>query len=381
MNYDMPEFFQRAAGRIGYVRERFEDQRIPNDPASVTIMPFFGDIRSLFVVSSLLLKRYREEMKGSKYFVLCSWPGCHTLFPYVDEYWTIPDDSQVRKLYHDADGFRNRSDLYTVNLRSLHEFFRDVADSRDLEPYYHQGITQGYWDRFRHVKRFLPMVPSSTLLGKEFNRELATKAGYKIFLFPSLEIQSWRHGRTKNIPVSREFWLELVQRLLEERYVPVLWKHPLGYDLSSDFSEDCVHLAEKDLSKVLATIRATGMVLDIFNGSSRLAIAARTPYLCCDERARYMAVKEFEIDDLCGPEVPRQYIFSFSTIIEGGGRALWSQNLFGNIATRLKEFLPELNRDTWPTTGESTDIVPYDTVRKRKAKSFGVKLLRVPKEG
>jgi len=380
VSHDIREFLQRAADRIGYVRERFEDQKVPGDPASLVVMPFFGDLRSTFVLSSLLLNRYREELKGSKYFILCSWPGFQTLFPYVDEYWSLADDSLLRRLNQQTDGLTNRADVFTVNLRSLNEYFRDVADVRDLELFYNGGITQGFWDRFRHVKRSLPLVASSTILGKDFNRELNTRPGYKVFLFPSLLIKSWRHGRTKSVPASREFWVALVRKLLDANIVPVIWKHPLGHDLSSAFSEDCVHTADRDVGKVLAAMRATGLVLDVFNGSSRLAIAARTPYLCCDERSRYVGVKEWEVDDLCGPEVPRQYIFSFSTIIESGGPASWGPNLFSNILIRLKEFLPELNRDTWPPTGESTEIVPYDTVRKRKAKTIGAKLLKIPRD-
>ncbi len=102
--------------------------------------------------------------------------------------------------------------------------------------------------------------------------------------------------------------------------------------------------------------------------------------MAIDERARYAALKEYEIDDLCGQRVPKQYIFSFPTIIDGGNTNTWDFNIVNSIIARLNSFLPELNRDDWPTTGESTEIVPYESVRKKKHKKMGTRLLKVPRD-
>ena len=83
------DFLSRASDRNGFIRERFEERKIPTDHSSLIIMPFFGDLRSSCILSSLLLQRYREETKGSKYFIFASWPGFQGLYPYVDEYWAI----------------------------------------------------------------------------------------------------------------------------------------------------------------------------------------------------------------------------------------------------------------------------------------------------
>src|SRR5262245_17371709 len=117
---DVKDFLRRTADRNGFLRERYEDAKVPGDPDGLAIMPFFGDWRSTFVLSSLLLKRYKEELKGSKYFILLSWPGFASLFPYVDEYWTVGED-QFKKLYSNTDSMENRSDQGVVHLRNLHE--------------------------------------------------------------------------------------------------------------------------------------------------------------------------------------------------------------------------------------------------------------------
>src|SRR5581483_5666112 len=146
------------------------------------------------------------------------------------------------------------------------------------------------------------------------------------------------------------------------------------HDVSADFTDKCVYTEEKDFGKVLSVMRATGCVLDLFTGISRYALAARCPFLAVDERARYAALREYEVDDLCGLSLPKQYIFSFPTIIEGGGPGTWDFNIIDNIMARLGKFLPELNRDDWPSTGETTEIVPYETVRRKKSKRIGTKL-------
>lgn len=374
------EFLKRASERNGFVRDRFEERKIPTDHSNIVVMPFFGDYRGMFILSSLLLHRYREEVKASKYFILASWPGFQSLFPYVDEYWSIADEPQIKRFFEQADGLQNRSELSTIYFRNLNEFFRDVVDWREFIPYYNGGIQQDFWEKFKVVKRFLPLVPSAGVLGKDFSRELVTRSGYKVLIHPSLFVKRWQNGRTKSIRTTKEFWLELVDMLLSEGFVPVVWQSHVTFDLSSERTEKCLYVGDRDISKVLAAMRATGCVLDTFNGISRLAIAARSPFLALDERSRYSGLKEYEIDDLCSPAIPKEYIFTFSTIITDGTVYSWKHDLFQNIAKRLNRFLPELNRDAWPSTAESREVVLYETVRKLNTKKLGTRLLKITRD-
>lgn len=378
---DIRDFIQGAADRTGFIRERFDDKSTPKDLGEITVMPIFPDIRHACVLSQILLNRYRSEMKGSRYFIACGWPGHQGLYPGVDEYWSLRDGADLVGFYGECDGLWNRSNQHTLIMRNLIENFRDVVDVRDLEPYYHNGITQSFWDTFRHVKRYRPMIPSSALLGKDFNRDLAMKAGFKVFVWPARYLHTWKNGRLRLERTNREFWGALVKRLLDEKIVPVLWRTPLSYDLSSDFLDQCVYLNEVDILRAASAMRAVGCVLDVFSGVSRLAAMARVPFLCCDERQRHMNVKEYELDDLLGRDVPKQYIFTFSTIINGGAsQDVWDSNLFNNMCGRLHAMLPALDRDKWPTTSESTDIIPYELVRNYNIKKLGVRLLKITRD-
>ena len=139
------DFLKRAADRNGFSRERFEERKIPTDHNNLIVMPFFGDLRSMVVMSSLLLHRYRQEVKNSKYFILASWPGFQGLFPYVDEYWSTNDEAHLKRFYEQSEGLRNKSDMTTIYLRNLNEFFREVFDCNEIAPYYQNGFTNKFF--------------------------------------------------------------------------------------------------------------------------------------------------------------------------------------------------------------------------------------------
>lgn len=375
------DFLNRSSERNGFSRDKYEERKLPTDYTDLVIMPFFGDLRSMVVMSSLLLQRYRQEIKNSKYFIFASWPGFQGLFPYVDEYWSLNDEAILKKFYEQSTGSENKSEFSTIYRRNLNEFFRDVIDSKEIDLFYKDGFQNEFFDTFKTVNRFLPFVPSSAILGKEFNKELSTRPGYKIFIHPSIFAKQWFMGRSKNIVAKKEFWIGLVETLLKNGFMPVIWQNYLSYDISQDFSGQCLFIQESDMINVLSVMRATGCVLDVFNNISRLAILARCPYLCVDERSRYYNLKEYEIDCLCGTKIPKDYIFTFSTIITEGNLYSWEHDLFNSILVRLNKFLPELNRDEWAGTAESTETVSYmKNVKVPKHKKMGMKFLKVNRD-
>jgi hypothetical protein len=379
---DIAGLITKAAEKTGFQRDFFNVDNIPTDAANITIAPFFGDIRSTFILSSLLLHRYKEQDKPSKYHILCGWPGFSCLFPYVDEYWSIQNDNNIKKLYPFVNEFGNKSELVSQYYRNLNQyFFEDVVPTdTQFGQYYNKGLTDLFWSKYRQVKRFLPSVPSSALLPKEFNREFMEKGGYKVFIYPTIYINNWHNNHCRLIQAPRDFWVALINRLLKEGFMPVVCKSFGTYDLSAEFNRSCIYFSDTDMSKVLTVMRMTGCVLDLFSGISRLALAARTPFVYVDERARYIGAKEYEIDDLCGINIPKKYIFSFSTIIDGGTVASWDFDIFNSIIIKLQDFLPTVDKERLPPTGQSLDVVSYDLVRNKKLTRIGTRLLKMPKD-
>ena len=378
---DVTAVLKRAAEKSGFIRTRFSDDKLPNTPSDICVMWFFGDMRSACILSSMLLKRYREQLRGSKYFILCTWPGYESMFPYVDEYWSVKDDGELASLYRGACGFSNDHPKVSAHVRQLNYFFEDVVGPDVLEPYYKDGLQQVFWDRLKHVKLFLPSIASIAIMGQGFSKELSSHNKPKVLIYPVRWAQRWFHGKVEWMPVEMMFWQGFVNRLLEADLIPVIYHNFITHDLSQEFLGKCPCTAEKDVAKVLAVMRHVDCVVDVFSGISRLAIAARSPFIYCDERPRYVGLKEYEIDGLCCEKsLPREYIFNFATILRTGSEHLWDVNLFDNIITRCRKVIDDTDRDLLPATSEVNKIVSYADVKRTKMHRLGTKFINVEKD-
>lgn len=377
--YNPQDIIKRCSEKLNLKRVVYNDKKIPTSIDNVVIFPFFGDMRSSFVLSSILLRRIKEELKGSKYLILLSWPGHQGLYPYVDEYWTIEDEGVLDKLRFEINGFQNFSSYYTLLSRSLNEYFFEIFTCKDLLPYYDNGLTKEFFERFKHIKVSLPAINSGAFLGIDFARHIASK-DLKFFMYPSKYIYTWKMGKVEKLSTSKDFWIAFVGKMIYDGFYPVIYRDIFCHDLSTELSEDCLHIWENDISKVLTAMRTVGFVIDFFSGISRLAICARTPFLCFDERNRYNNTKEYEIDDICGKDLFKDYIFSFATIINSESKDNWRVNILDPVTSKLNKLFPLINRDSYPSATESNKIVPYENVRKNKVKKFGSRFIKINRE-
>lgn len=375
---DVADYIKRAAQRAGYQREHFVERNMPTQPGNVVAVPFYGDLRSTFILSSYLLRSYKE-LHRDKYFVVCSWPGAQGLFPYADEFWSVADESATKTLALNANNFYNDANLATDLTKSLAEVL-NITTARDLTKYYENGFTREYWAAFGKVRRFLPEIPSSSKLSPEFVRQLGSAAGEKVVVFPATKMRSRQGGRTVWLSAPKEFWSALLERLLAEGFSPVVYQNAFTYDMSRDFADRCTYLVPRSATDVLAAFRHVGCVLDVHTGISRWALAARCPFVGLTERRCFVDDKDYEIDDLTGCGVPRQYLFGFSTQLMVGGPADWKVNGLDGIITKLREFLPAARQASLPATKESFDEVPYEAVRLWKARRLGAKFIRTSKQ-
>jgi hypothetical protein len=370
------EFLKRASERLKFKRGFFKEKNIPTTSSNIIAVPFYGDLRSLFILSSFLLKPYKDLHKD-KYVILCSWPGFHEMFSYVDEYWTLNDEGTVKILAMDVDNFCNKGNAFAEIQRGLFDCM-NIITINDLSSFYNQGFTKEYRDTFGGVMRFLPDISSPSMLSENFKREIENKPGRKILIYPVTKLWSWKQGRNLSWPVPKDFWKALLERLIKENYTPVVYQNWSTYDMSRDFLDRCAYLAVSDVSEILAAMRYVGLVLDIHSGVSRLALASRTPFLLVDERQRFMHHKEYEIDDLCC-ETPREYIFSFSGMLMAGGPDEWKDSLFDSVIAKLNHFCVALNIGDLASTRESYEKISYDRVRERKHKRMGLSFINSSK--
>jgi hypothetical protein len=363
------EFIKRAAARTGFRREYFIEQNLPTTPSNIVALPFYGDLAATFTLSSMILRQFKEKNPGT-YVIMCSWPGFQGLFPYVDEYWSLQDENTAKTLALEANNLYNHSHLAAEVTKNLAEVM-NIITSKDLRAWYDKGFTKKYFNDFGQHKRFLPGVPSSTLLSNSFLNELSRKPGKKIVVFPTTKMRSWQKQQAMYLPVSKQFWETTLETLLVNGYTPVLYQNYFTYDMSREFTDRCVYLVPRSVTDVLAAMRHIGLVLDIHSGISRLAIAARSSFLAVDERRRFLEHHDYEIDDLCCL-TPKRYIFSFSTLLMTGGPQEWKDALLDNITQTLQSFDPLKDCEE---TSEVFEEVPSSKIRQRKVKRLGLNFI------
>lgn len=378
---DSLQIIQNAANKGGFKREVFVDQRIPTSISNVCVLPFFGDLRSMALASMLLFKRYREEVKGSKYFIVCSYPGCSGLFPYADEFWSV-NPSVAQALYSHADGLKNVSNLAVEAERNLNYFFEDVVNiEKEISIYYNHGLTQVFLDKFKHIKCFKPTLASSIILGNSFNRELLKRFNPKIFICPVKYVYGCKDAKVNKTTIRLEFWVELVKHLLSTGFDVVVYQNFISHNISAglepEINNQVIYVADGDIMSMLVAMHSCDCVLDIFSGISRLAMIARVPFLSCDDRNFYNLVKDYELDYLCGDDLPRERFYSFCNIITSGQVEIWRTSLFDIVSRRLHILLKDIDKDKLPSSSETDAIVQYAKVKKAQAKKLGVRFVKV----
>ena len=366
---ELADFIQRVADKTKLRRERFVNSKTPSSFDRLCIVPFFGDPRYEVVFSTMLAHR----IMPNDYLIVVSWPGHSGLYPpEVDEFWCVDDEGALSDLSRNIDGMNNRR--CNIYERSLLRYFDNVLMADELiSKYYNNGITATYLKQFDEVEWVLPSLPSVNIVGADVTKELL-EGRKSVFLRPTKYIYRWSQGKSIPLLVEEAFWHTLIKRLLERNYTPILQYDYSTYDVSPEFSSSCLYISNHNFLAILAVMRAADCVLDVFNATSRYALVARCPYFVCDERQRYFATNDYELDDLLGAEIPSRFMFSFAPLANGSS----SSTLTTAIVNNLDKFLENQDRDTWPSTVACTKRAPYDTVRRRVPPRIGTRLISVP---
>lgn len=374
---DVADYLKRVLKRTGLKRESFIEKNIPTEPSNILAIPFFGDVDGLFIFSTFILKNFIEN-NPDKYLILISWPGMQGLFPEVHEYWTIEDENTLRTLATNSNFFYNNSNVYAEIVKSITEVL-NIQTAKDFGKYWEKGFSKKYWDDFGQIKRYLPEVPSSTVISNDLKNNLNKLDGKNVLVYPITKMKSWQSGATKRLAIQKDFWVAIIERLLKEKFTPVIFQNIFTYDMSPDFADRCLYLTPRSAGELLASMRSIGLVLDIHSGVSKMAIMARTPYLSVTERQIYVNDKDYEIDDLCTLNLPHKYIFSFSTQLMVGTPDEWEISVISNIIIKINDLLNNINNFELPSTKSSYEPVSYESVRNRISKRLGSHFIKTSK--
>jgi len=365
---EVKDFINRVLSRTKITREKFVENKVPTSFAPIKLVLFFGNIRSEFVLSTLLIHRL-FDVSRSDYLIVVGWPGHSGLFPYADEYWCVEDENTLFDLCRHVDSFGN--DKIAGYEKLLLRYFDSVTSATELvAPYYTDGFSKKFIEEFKDLQYQLPSVPS---IAVRWSQELEKDTGPRIVIHPSKFVQTWRRGRPSQRLVQKEFWFALVKRLVERKYRPVLLTDYASYDLSPEFPTSCAYVTDRNLLTRLGVMRTSDCVLDVFNGLSRYALIARCPYFVCDERLRYFNSKDYELDDLCGRTIPKDFFFSFTPLLDTS-----HHEVIDGVINKLGRFLPKVNRDQLPSSVEKDVRLPYELIRKRNPLKLSLKFIKPP---
>lgn len=366
------QVLKRTAEKLGLNRVKYVDNNVPTQSSDIYFLPFFGDYRYSFILSSFLLKQYITN-KYKKYVILCSWPGYQSLFPYVDEFWTVNDSNNIKNLALGIKNYDNEAEISNIILRKANEHFENVLTYKDdFVSLYKDGFQKDYWDSFKELKYYLPGISSETLVSESVRYQVSKKVGKKILIHPTTVMRSWQNIHNVNLSVPYEFWIDLCEKLVKNNYVPVVYQNYLTYDLSKDLFDKCIFHQANDFVSVLPLIRMTDCVLDLYSGISRFAMIARIPFLGVDERLRYVQEKDSEIDMLCCQDEFYRYIFSYSSMISTGDKSNWDINIINCILKKLEDFLP---KSSGSDAQESEKLLNYDKIKLHKKKKCAIKFI------
>jgi len=374
------EFLRIVSERISFKRKKYDDQNVPTDLDDIIVIPFFGDLKHIHILSSFLLNNFKK-LKSSKYLILISYPGFEHLFPYVDEYWHASDFSGLNQIFLNSDYFENKSQFYLNLLRTLNENFRNVLSDSFFRELYYNKFTNKFWDLFNFdTNLFLPMIPSSSVLNKECLKILNLNK-LKLFLYPSQTINIWNNGKYNKIIVPIKFYLELINYLKKHDIFPVIWGGSFSYDLSQEFKShnECLILNSDSLFEILPALRATGLSLDNFNSFSKLSFMARTPSIIFEERNKYFLTKEYELDDLLDLNLPNKRIFNFTNTIVRGNIDYWTKEIFHPVVSYCINYFSYFDKELLPNTSQVNKKMEISLIRKIKNKKLGAKFIKIEK--
>ena len=366
-------FIKRTTDKLGFRRDFYVEKNIPEVMSNIVIIPFYADIRSTFILSSFLFNQYKRA-NSDKYIIVCSWTGWQKMFPYADEFWSLTDRSQIRGLVDTAASMSNNSATNNTLTRNLLQHFENVVLYESLQEYYKDGFKAKYIKEFGSIRYWLPEVPASNILGK-FSAEIANKQGKKVVLYPVKNIRAWQQGKCHYRDISKNFWSYVIEKLLSEDLIPVLYQNSFTFDMSPEFTDRCLYLVNEDISHVLAAFREIGCVLDIHSGISRLAIAARCPFIVLDERIRYINQRDYEIDDICCDGIRKLYSFSLAGMLMSGSPKEWDASFMDSFITKIHTLLESFKKEDLISTAEIDEDVSSDKIRNRASKRLGVKFI------
>lgn len=289
------DVLKKAAEKTKYTRERYSDTLA--DSSSVLV--FFGDERSRFILSSFVLPNMDNAPK-----IVCSRIREDYFFS-VSEYWGCNQNIE-------SDGFSGSGAM--VQARLFERYFPEVIE----------GSEYSKFESLREVASEFNEIHFPAV-GK-FKK---LKEGKKVFLVPSKHVLYWNCGKARRANAPKEFWIDLGKKIMQNGWIPVFSRNEWTYDVSPDIPE-AIHVMGIGGTDTWALMRMCGMVIDFSQNLCYTAMQCKTPFVCMTDRKMHFSMGNDLFNLIC--DTGYDYIFSFPTMIESRG---WAE-IIGSVLSKLK---------------------------------------------
>lgn len=349
LNLDSPNtILQRLSDHIGTKREYYIESNC-KPLSECLVIPFFGDTQHLFVLSTMLLKQFI-----SKYTIVVSYPGYAGLFPYASEYWSysVPMHGLA---------YENNESLQIQKM--LVTYLDQVQQLDYYHKYYEYGFQKDYFENFKEIKYNLPLIKAAD------NYTLSRITGKKtVFISPTKYGLKFGSYKPQLLFFPEDYYVSLVECLLAEGYLPVIWQNSDSFNLSTKFAEKCVYVFKDNILDVIAVMRVTECILSIFSGLKWFSCLARNNCISINDRNLHTYSHDDELEILCA-DPKFLNIFAFPTLID--------QGKFNELNKLILNKLMNFNASSvLPSPGILEIELSYDVVRQQKNKKIGTRFIR-----
>lgn len=299
---EINDLLDNAASKCGFAREKFSQRAVPTEFQKIHVIVSYGEFDHIFVFNNLILPYLRSKTQyKDKYIIFVTWSGFSNLISNVDEVWALKNQEMNERLYEKAEGHKNYSDAYTIIIRNLNEYFRNVIKVENFQNMFNHGHNFSFHKEDMNIT--INKNPSGNInyLNKsvleDINKLDETK---RHFIIPFKYVRILINGKINYYKLTSNFWQNIIGRMTKKGFPVVLLKNCFTHDLSSyfvDCKEVCM-IHENNWNNVIGYIKQTNMFIDFFGGLSCFAQYGDCPNITLVDRSFYNQMNLYQIEDI-----------------------------------------------------------------------------------
>ncbi len=299
---EINDLLDNAASKCGFAREKFSQRAVPTEFQKIHVIVSYGEFDHIFVFNNLILPYLRSKTQyKDKYIIFVTWSGFSNLISNVDEVWALKNQEMNERLYEKAEGHKNYSDAYTIIIRNLNEYFRNVIKVENFQNMFNHGHNFSFHKEDMNITINKNLSGNINYLNKSVLEDInKLDEAKRYFIIPFKYVRILINGKINYYKLTSNFWQNIIGRMTKKGFPVVLLKNCFTHDLSSyfvDCKEVCM-IHENNWNNVIGYIKQTNMFIDFFGGLSCFAQYGDCPNITLVDRSFYNQMNLYQIEDI-----------------------------------------------------------------------------------